>query len=50
MRSARLSRQLNRLRREQRHKDGTPTADWAHAGTPGTTPGSGPGFERPDSR
>src|SRR4030095_15456453 len=50
MRSAGRSRQLNRLRREQRHKDGTPTADWAHAGTPGTTPGSGPGFERPDSR
>ena len=50
MRSARLSRQLNRLRREQRHKEGAPSADWAHTGTPGTTPASGPGFERPDAR
>ena len=50
MRSARLSRQLNRLRREQRHKDGAPSADWAHTGMPGATPGSGPGFERPDPR
>src|SRR5499426_335739 len=40
MRSARLSRQLSKLRREQRHKDGVPSADWAHTGTPGTTPGS----------
>ena len=50
MRSARLSRQLNRLRRDQRHKDSAPSADWAHRGTPGTTPGSGPGFERPDGQ
>jgi uncharacterized integral membrane protein len=50
MRSARLSRQLNKLRRDQRHKDSAPGADWAHTGTPGTTPGSGPGFERPDGR
>jgi len=50
MRSARLSRQLNKLRRDQRDKNGAPSADWAHAGSPGTTPGSGPGFERPDSR
>jgi uncharacterized integral membrane protein len=50
MRSARLSRQLNKLRREQRHKDGAPGADWAHTGTPGTTPGSGPGFELSDGR
>ena len=50
MRSARLARQLSKLRREQRHKDGAPSADWAHAGTPGTTPASGPGFERPDNR
>ena len=50
MRSARLSRQLNKLRREQRHKEGAPGADWAHIGTPGTTPGSGPGFERSDGR
>ena len=47
MRSARLSRQLNRLRREQRHRDGAPIADWARTGgVPGTTPGSGPGFEQ----
>jgi uncharacterized integral membrane protein len=52
MRSARLSRQLSKLRRDQRHKDGNgaPSADWAHTGTPGTTPGSGPGLERPDGR
>jgi len=50
MRSARLSRQLSKLRRDQRSKDGAPSADWAHTGTPGTTPGSGPGFERPDGR
>ena len=52
MRSARLSRQLNRLLRDQRRKggDGAPSADWAHTGTPGTTPGSGPGFERTDGR
>ena len=49
LRSARLSRQLNRLRREQRSRDGGPSADWARTGTvPGTTPGSGPGFERQD--
>ena len=51
MRSARLSRQLTRLRREQRHKEGAPSADWARTGTvPGTTLGSGPGFERADGR
>ena len=52
MRSARLSRQLNKLRRDQRHRnlDGAPGADWAHTRTPGTTPGSGPGFERSDGR
>ena len=49
IRSARLSRQLNRLRRDQRAKDGIPAADWARTSTvPGTTPGSGPGFERAD--
>jgi uncharacterized integral membrane protein len=47
MRSARLSRQLSKLRRDQRNKEGAPSADWAHTGTPGTTPASGPGFERP---
>jgi uncharacterized integral membrane protein len=51
MRSARLSRQLNHLRREQRSRDAAPAVDWAHTGTvPGTTPGSGPGFERSDGR
>jgi uncharacterized integral membrane protein len=50
MRSARLSRQLNRLRREQRHRDGAPPADWPRtSGVPGTTPGSGPGFEQTGS-
>jgi uncharacterized integral membrane protein len=45
-RSARLSRQLSRLRREQRGLDGREPADWPRTGTvPGTTPGSGPGFE-----
>jgi len=49
VRSARLSRQLNRLRRDQRNRDGAPPADWSRSGTvPGTTPGSGPGFERTD--
>jgi uncharacterized integral membrane protein len=49
VRSARLSRQLGRLRREHRGRDGAPPADWARTGTvPGTTPGSGPGFERTD--
>ncbi len=48
-RSARLSRQLHRLRREVRQRDTTPHADWARTGTvPGTTPASGPGFERVD--
>src|SRR5499427_10931676 len=46
VRSARLSRQLNRLRREQRHREGGPAVDWSHTGTvPGVSPGSGPGFE-----
>ena len=50
VRSARLSRQLNRLRREQRHRDGAPAPDWSHPGTlPGVSPGSGPGFERTDA-
>ena len=49
MRSARLSRQLNRLRRAERKSEGVPYSDWARAGAvPGTTPGSGPGFERAD--
>ena len=49
VRSARLSRQLNRLRREQRHRESTPAADWSRTGTPGVSPGSGPGFERTDA-
>jgi lipopolysaccharide assembly protein A len=49
MRSARLSRQLSRLRREQRSRDGVQPADWSRTrSVPGTTPGSGPGFERAD--
>ena len=49
MRSVRLSRQLGRLRREQRSREGVPPADWARTGpVPGTTPASGPGFERTD--
>ena len=49
MRSARLSRQLSRLRREQRSRDGVQPADWSRTrSVPGTTPGSGPGFERVD--
>ena len=50
IRSARLSRQLARLRREQRHRDSVPAADWSRTSTvPGTSPGSGPGFERTDA-
>ena len=49
MRSMRLSRQLGRLRREQRSREDGPPTDWAQTGlVPGTTPGSGPGFERTD--
>ncbi len=49
VRSARLSRQLSKLRREQRGRDGAPPADWTRTGTvPGTTPASGPGFEPAD--
>jgi putative membrane protein len=49
VRSARLSRQLSRLRREARGRGGQPAADWAGTGVvPGTTPASGPGFERAD--
>jgi lipopolysaccharide assembly protein A len=46
VRSARLSRQVHRLRRDPR-RVGAPAADWTpNRGVPGTTPGSGPGFER----
>ena len=40
---ARLKRQLNRLRREQRR---APEAPAPHGAVPGTAPASGPGFER----
>jgi uncharacterized integral membrane protein len=40
---ARLKRQLNRLRREQRRAPDTPAP---HGAVPGATPASGPGFER----
>ena len=40
---ARLKRQLNRLRREQRR---TLEAPAPHGAVPGATPASGPGFER----
>jgi uncharacterized integral membrane protein len=40
---ARLKRQLNRLRREQRR---TPDAPAPHGAVPGAAPASGPGFER----
>ena len=51
IRSARLSRQLSRMRREQRSRGDVPPADWSPTDTvPGTTPGSGPGFERTDMR
>jgi len=47
LRSMRLSRQVGKLRREQRGRDASAPADWARTGsTPGATPGSGPGFER----
>ena len=40
---ARLKGQLSRLRREQRRAAEPPAP---HGATPGTTPASGPGFER----
>jgi uncharacterized integral membrane protein len=40
---ARLKRQLNRLRRDQRKPIETPGP---HGAAPGTAPASGPGFER----
>ena len=40
---ARLKGQLNRLRREHRRAAETPAP---HGAAPGTTPASGPGFER----
>jgi putative membrane protein len=42
-RSARLNRQLKRLRREH-HKHGAAPANDARAGSTGPFPGSGPGF------
>lgn len=47
MRSARLKRQINRLRREQRKGTAAPAPDWSQTGgIPGAAPASGPGFER----
>jgi uncharacterized integral membrane protein len=40
---ARLRRQMNRLRREQRR---APEAPAPHGAVPGAAPASGPGFER----
>ena len=40
---ARLKRQLNKLRREQRR---APDAPAPHGAVPGAAPASGPGFER----
>ena len=40
---ARLKRQLNKLRREQRRAPDAPTP---HGAIPGAAPASGPGFER----
>ena len=40
---ARLKRQLNKLRREQRR---TPESPAPHGAIPGAAPASGPGFER----
>jgi uncharacterized integral membrane protein len=49
MRSARLKRQVNRLRREQRQPASAAAPDWSNAGgVPGATPASGPGFARGD--
>ena len=49
MRSARLKRQVNRLRREQHPKPAAPAPDWSNAGgVPGSAPASGPGFARGD--
>jgi len=43
LRAARLKRQVNKLRREQRGSDATSLPAGA---APGTTPASGPGFTR----
>jgi len=43
LRAARLKRQVNKLRREQRGSDPAPLPAGA---APGTTPASGPGFSR----
>jgi len=51
VRSARLSRQLARLRREHRAGYHAPPADWARTGAePGATPGSGSGAKPVDRR
>ena len=45
LRAARLKRQVNKLRREQRGGD---TSSLPVGAAPGTTPASGPGFTRSD--
>jgi lipopolysaccharide assembly protein A len=47
LRAARLQRQINRIRREQRSPD-TVTPDRSAGMAPGTAPGTGPGFTRND--
>jgi lipopolysaccharide assembly protein A len=48
LRSARLKRQIAKLRREH-HSEQDPSTVIAGAAAPGTTPASGPGFGRGDS-
>ena len=47
LRSARLKRQISKLRREQ-HKEDARATGARHAGVPGTGPATGPGFMRED--
>jgi uncharacterized integral membrane protein len=47
MRSARLKRQISRMRREHQKGTAAPAPDWSRTGgIPGAAPASGPGFER----
>ena len=47
LRAARLSRQVSKLRREH-HPERTSNADAPRGAAPGTSPASGPGYERVD--
>ena len=47
LRAARLSRQVSKLRREH-HAERTSNADAPRGAAPGTSPASGPGYERVD--